>query len=398
MKQFFLRFVMAAVMTTTTVESLAQNSLEQARILFDAGAQAFAAGRYKEAVESFKEAYALSGKPQAVFSLAQAERRLYLVSNDTQHLHSAIAHFRKYLELVPDGGRRNDAVEGLEQMEVIAAREAKPVEPKEAVPEIALGRILISSATPGATIVIDGTKEGASPLVEVVSPGSHKVRVSAPGYITEERDITAVEKIMVPLEVTLREEPAYLTLTTEYGALIRLDGRMLGEAPVAKKLELKPGSHTLTISLPGHYPRRETIQLQAGKTNTLDVQLDKTRQRMLSYALLGLAGAGFIGAGIQGAVVLQQQATAQDILQQTQSGNISATQLDEYNASVVTAENLQNSTTITVVSASILGIAGVMTYFSDSRRTTDESTSRGAVGVSLVVSPSNTGFEINGRF
>jgi tetratricopeptide (TPR) repeat protein len=397
MKKALVRFVVATLITATTVESIAQSALEQARILFDAGAQAFAAGRYKEAVESFKEAYALSGKPQAVFSLAQAERRLYLVSNDPQHLHSAIGHFRKYLELVPDGGRRNDAVEGLEQLQVFAAREAKPVEPTETAPDVALGRILISSATPGARIVIDGTKEGSSPLVEVVSPGKHLVRVSAPGYLPEERDIIAVEKIMVPLEITLREEPAYLTLTTAEGALIRIDGRTIGEAPVAKKVELKPGSHSVVVSLPGHYSRQETIDLQAGKTNTLDINLDKSRQRILSYALLGFAGAGFVGASFQGVVVVQQQQAARTILQQTENGNISATELDEYNASIVTSETLRTSATITVVAASLLGIAGALIYAIEPRSTAD-SKPRNNVGVSLVLGPSNAGFGISGQF
>jgi tetratricopeptide (TPR) repeat protein len=397
MKRVFVRFVLAAMITTTSANAVAQNSLEQARILFDAGAQAFAAGRYKEAVESFKEAYALSGKPQAVFSLAQAERRLYLVSNDSQHLHSAIAHFRQYLELVPDGGRRNDAVEGLEQLEVFAARDAKPVEPKIAAPEVLLGRILISSATPGATILVDGMKQGVSPLVEVVSPGKHVVRVSAPGYITEERDIIAVEKIMVPLEITLKEEPAYLTLTTEDGAIVRIDGRTMGEAPLAKKVELKKGSHNVFVSLPGYYTRRETIELEAGKTKTVDLTLGRTRQRLVSYGLLSVAGAGFIGAGIQGAVALQKQSTAQNILQQTQSGNITVSNLEEYNDSVSTWETLRNSTAITFVAASILGITGAMAYAIEPQRNSD-STPRNNVSVSLTLGPSNAGIEINGRF
>lgn len=385
-------------MVTVVAESSAQSALEQARILFDAGAQAFAAGRYKEAVESFKEAYALSGKPQALFSLAQAERRLYLVSNDPQHLRLGIAHFRKYLELVPEGGRRNDAVEGLEQLEVIAARDTKTDDPKEVVPEVLVGRLLVSSATPGARIVVDGTKEGASPLVEVVSPGKHTVRVSAPGYITEDREIQAVEKVMVPLEITLREEPAYLTLITENGALVRIDGRTVGEAPLTKKLEMKPGSHTVVVSLPGHYSRQETIELHAGKTNTLDVPLNTSRQRILSYGLLGLAGVGFIGATVQGAVLLQQEQSARDILQKTEMGNLSPSELDSFNASVSTAESLRNSTTITTVGASILGVLGVMTYFSDMRRSVNDTPSRESLRVSLTLGPTNGSFGISGRF
>jgi PEGA domain len=401
MKERHLRFVFAALLTLTTVEARAQSSLEEARILFDAGAQAFAAGRYKEAVESFSEAYALSGKPQAVFSLAQAERRLYLVSNEPQHLQSSIAHFRKYLEMVPDGGRRNDAVEALEQLTVLATRTSVAADSQGTPLAITPARILVSTTTPGAKIRIDQDKEGVSPLVEIVSPGQHVVRVSAPGYITEERVIVAVEKVMVPLEITLREESAYLSLTTNPGALVRIDGRTHGEAPIAKKIELHGGSHAVVVSLPGHYSRTQTVQLVPGKTNTLDLELRRTTQRITSFVLLGLAGAGFVGAGIQGLVVLQQQGAASGIWKQTQSGNITAKQLADYNDFVATRESIRNSTTFTVVAASMLGIVGALTYSIEPQRAANDAAPNG-VSVSFFVGPfvgpSTGGVTVGGRF
>jgi hypothetical protein len=149
--------------------------------------------------------------------------------------------------------------------------------------------------------------------------------------------------------------------------------------------------------LPGYYTRRETIELEAGKTKTVDLTLGRTRQRLVSYGLLSVAGAGFIGAGIQGAVALQKQSTAQNILQQTQSGNITVSNLEEYNDSVSTWETLRNSTAITFVAASILGITGAMAYAIEPQRNSD-STPRNNVSVSLTLGPSNAGIEINGRF
>jgi hypothetical protein len=44
----------------------------------------------------------------------------------------------------------------------------------------------------------------ATKALEVIQPGKHLVRVSAPEYITEEREIVAIEKALVPLEISLR--------------------------------------------------------------------------------------------------------------------------------------------------------------------------------------------------
>ena len=63
MKHVVLRWAIGLLIATSSVSVAAQNTLDRARILFDAGVQAYTAGRYKEAVESFQEAYALSGKP-----------------------------------------------------------------------------------------------------------------------------------------------------------------------------------------------------------------------------------------------------------------------------------------------------------------------------------------------
>jgi len=399
MRRFFSRFTISALIATSTVEVQAQNQLEQARILFDAGVQAYTAGRYKEAVESFKEAYALSGKPQAVFSLAQAERRLYVVTQDAQYLRSAIEHFRKYLEVVTEGGRRGDAAEALEQLELLAARDDKPAAAVDNAPAPVMGKILVSTTTPGATISIDGKKGAESPLVEMVTLDKHLVRISAPGYITEEREVTALPDTLVPVEITLREEPAYLSLRTHAGAAITIDGRAYGAAPLAKRIELRQGTHTVVVSLAGYYPRRESVRLEPGKTNTSSIPLERTRQRIASYVLLGTGGASLLAAGIQGVVAVQEQTNGQAILQQTKNGNLTQSQLGEYNGSVIARERFRTLSLITLAGAGVLGLAGTITYVYDVERTTEDApTHPHAVGFSFAVTPSSAGLGIAGRF
>ena len=69
------------------------------KIEFEAGARAFQADRYAEALPHFQAAYALSGhRPAAVFALAQCERALDLYDE-------AIAHFEEFLASSPDPER-----------------------------------------------------------------------------------------------------------------------------------------------------------------------------------------------------------------------------------------------------------------------------------------------------
>ena len=55
-----------------------------------AGAQAYAAGKYTDAVRSFEQAYALAPRPTVLFSLAQAERKSFLEHADPIALRHAI--------------------------------------------------------------------------------------------------------------------------------------------------------------------------------------------------------------------------------------------------------------------------------------------------------------------
>ena len=90
----------------------AEEDIEQAKALYNAGAQAYAATRYRDAVQSFEAAYRKAPRPALLFSLAQAYRRLYVVEQSPEALRAAIPNYRRY-GAVPQGGRRADATEAL---------------------------------------------------------------------------------------------------------------------------------------------------------------------------------------------------------------------------------------------------------------------------------------------
>src|SRR5688500_17158460 len=156
----------------------------QAKASFKAGAAAYELGDYLAAIQALEAAYRLTPLPAIAFSLAQAERRQYLIGRDAAHLSRAIALYRGYLRDVGSGGRRTDALEALGQLEPMAATTGVIVPPAlgtggpptASVPQT---RLMISCDAPGAQISLDGARTAPAPLIAQVAPGTHGVEVGA---------------------------------------------------------------------------------------------------------------------------------------------------------------------------------------------------------------------------
>jgi tetratricopeptide (TPR) repeat protein len=188
-----LAFLVAATAAVAPLAASAADDVEQAKALFNAGAQAYAATRYQDAVHSFQAAYRKAPRPAILFSLAQAYRRLYVIDPKPESLKAAIANYRRYLAEVPQGGRRADATEALSELEVVAARldvhapAAAPAEPEVAVEVKPRTRINVTSPTAGARVSLDGGAPVDVPLMAEVQPGKHTIKLTADGFADEER-------------------------------------------------------------------------------------------------------------------------------------------------------------------------------------------------------------------
>ena len=121
------RLGLALLLTTLwSGRAMAQDAaeVERAKESFKAGAAAYAAGEYLAAIQALDAAYTLTPLPAIAFSLAQAERKQYFVEHQREHLERAILLFRRYVEQVPSGGRRADALEALSQLEPLSLAQA----------------------------------------------------------------------------------------------------------------------------------------------------------------------------------------------------------------------------------------------------------------------------------
>ncbi|MEP7119534.1 MAG: PEGA domain-containing protein [Byssovorax sp.] len=368
MKRRLLGLVLAGVMALRPTPALAQTALDQARIYFDAGVQAYSAGRYAAAVEAFTDAYGLAPKPTVLFSLAQAERRQFTVARDPHLLHDSASHFRKYLDEIPEGGRRPDAVEALVELEVMGGHldAAALAGASNAAPQVApQARLIVSTAIKEAVISVDGIDHQELPVIQTLSAGKHLVHASAPGYLDEEKEITAVQGLVIPLEFVLRERPAYLDIRAMAGALITVDGHREGPAPLGAAIDIAPGSHLVVLTKTGFYPYVGTVTIERGQTIPLRVVLRRTQQRTLAEVALGAGAAATLGAVIFGVAAAVKEETASEVLGITKFGNISQTQLDGYNTALASRDRLRTASFALVGASAALGLAGASLYLLD---------------------------------
>jgi hypothetical protein len=396
-------------------DALAQGTpAEQAKTLFNVGAQAYEAGQFPAAVQAFQEAYRLSPRPGILFSIAQAHRKQYYVSKSPDHLRAALRYYREYLGKVEQGGRRSDAAQATAELEPLAARDAGAASPAADVK--AQTRLMVSSQTAGATIALDGGKPTGVPLIVEIKPGKHTLRLRASGYFDEEREIQVGEGSVAALDIPLRERPGQLSIVTAGGAQVSIDGRLAATTPLANPLEVDPGRHLVTVTRNGYRPFSQEMDVGRGEAKTVSAKLEVTRQRVGAVVLLGAGAAGAVVGGVLAGLAYRQQVIAADIDDRRLAGDIkcpgkACADLDTYNAAKDARDELRRNAGIVFGGAAALGITGLLMFVFDQPvlgatarrddRPKPASPQREMpveVSAAPVVGPGSCGIGITGRF
>jgi hypothetical protein len=371
--------------------------VERAKDSFKAGAAAYAAGEYLAAIQALEAAYVLTPMPAIAFSLAQAERRQYFVERDTEHLVRSIALFRRYVEQVPNGGRRNDALDALGQLEPIAAQAQASINPKvvrENAPPST--RLMVVSEAPGARIWIDGVDVAGSPLIREVTPGKHQVSVRAPGFREAGRDVVAVAGELIPISVPLVELPSTLEVAAPEDAEIYVDGAFVSLGGEAVVLELKSGRHRVSVAEVGHRVSSQVLECARGERQKAAFTLEPTTQRIASRGLL-IGSAAAIGAGaLLSVLAIQSENDAQAFLAKRDSGNVTRPELVRYEANVTLRDRYRIMAGAGYATALGLIVTGLFLHELDTPR--GEDLNRGSLDLSAVLAPGQIGANLQGRF
>jgi hypothetical protein len=310
-----------------------------ARAFFEIGAQAYDRGDYESALAAFREAYTRAERPGLLFSMAQAHRRAYFATNDAQHLTLAVQHYRKYLES-GDPGRRRDAEEALEQLVPLTTNSAR--ESDREAPSPRVGKLMIASTTPGATLYVDGAVAPHLPFVVTVEPGPHTLTLTAPGYRRHVRTIPVPEGAAFALDIPLEELPGSLALTGTPGSEVLVDGRLVGSLPLPP-VAVEPGRHRLSVQKAGHRSVTRTVELVHGRSLRLDAQLEVSRQRRASIALFWVGGLSLVGASVLGVAALDRQSDTSEVSDQLDQGSITTDQRMRHNRALHARDRLRGA-------------------------------------------------------
>ncbi len=294
--------------------------LQQAKSLFIAGARAYTDRKYEVAIQAFEQANAIVPGAPVVFSIGQCYRKLYISTSRPEHVREAIKRYRDYLKMAPTGDRASEAEQAVQELSVIESKFA-PGEGAASAPIAPKAKTLlsVSSSAEGATFTVDALPAASAGESIEVTPAKHHVRVSAAGYVDEERDLLAAESQITTLDIPLRERAAKLTISGTNGARVLVDGRDFGETPLSRA-DLPPGPHQIALVKTGRRYYSEEIEFTRGAEKKVRVDLEVSGQRKGSYVAFAIGGAAVLTGGVLSLLALSQESSATDIRDASDNG------------------------------------------------------------------------------
>lgn len=355
-----LALLLAVLLASARVGAADQSA--EARQRFRAGEQAFRSGKYLAAARAFEDAYAEQPEPAISFSAAQAYRRQYFVDGDPAWLERSKELYQRYLGEQPTGGRREHAVTHLYAIELLLARRAAD-EPRE--PRALPTQVLVSCEAPRARVSLDGGPPRPAPLVAEVTPGEHRIRVTAPGFRPRQARVHAVSSHLAVASVDLVELPGELSVKTATGTEVWIDGARAGVAPLPP-IELASGTHGVTLMRAGRRSVSRRVRVERGARTTLDVELELGSQRTAAVWTLGGAGALALGSAVSGGLSLLAERDANRERAGLDSGRtLSPAERDRYNSSLERRNDYRAAAAGLLGAALVSGGAGALLYVFD---------------------------------
>ena len=352
----------------------------EAERYFRAGEKAYHAQDFAAAAENFELALKEYDLPEIAFSAAQAYRRQYRVDPQRRYVERAVELYKKYLGKVKTGGRVADAADSLGEMQreldKLGGAKGSAMPAVDETPKIGVTVDLadeqahgsamreIDESESGPKIEITATIDGNPTTLDRLEPvpaGEHVVAAVAPGYARAEKKVRAVAGApqLVPLE--LQPLPARVTVKTEGGAAISVDGRHVE----GLTFELPAGKHLLAVTKRGREVAGKDLVVTRAQTVDLDVPLEPTLRRRAVPWVAITAGTAGVFALAGWAVTLKWQRDAQHDLADINHGNASAAELDDYNTTRTRRDAARAGTIVLGSLAVGVGLTAAWLYYFD---------------------------------
>jgi hypothetical protein len=154
---------------------------------------------------------------------------------------------------------------------------AKPVEedaPKPAPQKkiVRKGYLNIDSK-PAAEVYVDGTYHGDTPVRLKLRSGKHTIECRNPRYESYRETIKIVKGELSRRNITLKKLMGMVSLNTQAGAELFVDGVLFGITPIMRPIELDAGTHTLAIKKDGFFDWTTQVTVGANDTLPLNIRL-----------------------------------------------------------------------------------------------------------------------------
>jgi tetratricopeptide (TPR) repeat protein len=159
----------------------------QAQARFEQALQAHQQGRFRAAIEHFKEADRLAPSARISFNIAKVYDRVDDAPN-------ALAAYREYLRRLPAAENEPDTSLRIAELELILQRSG-------------VQQVSVLSSPAGAAVVIDGVSRGVTPWTGELPPGTHDLALRLDEHLDVERDFELPARHAIDLLVQLEPVP-----------------------------------------------------------------------------------------------------------------------------------------------------------------------------------------------
>jgi formylglycine-generating enzyme required for sulfatase activity len=135
--------------------------------------------------------------------------------------------------------------------------------------------ITIASSPAGATVSVDGTNVGTTPIERRVEAGDRVLVLRRSGYKTSTRSlrVTAGEAIELPMIELVPQDGRLSVVSEPSGATVTVDGIFRGTAPL--EIDLPPGdAYGVEITKAGHAAFSTDVRIASGRRSEVHAKLE----------------------------------------------------------------------------------------------------------------------------
>ena len=265
----------------------------EGRARYERGADAYAKGRFTDAIDLFLEADALAPSAALSFNIARAYEK---IGDDA----STLRWYRDFRRRAPDAKNGAEVDERIHALEMALA--AKGVQ-----------QLTVLTSPQGATVSLDDQPVGVTPFTGQFAPGKHRIVISLKGYADSTQDVELAadhaKDLKVPLVPDTRVPGAAApdsAAPTGASSVAAAPAASHGpERPAGPRFGILPwiglGAGALALGGAGAFElmrRSAEDDASADKTQVgRNEELDKMHSRQTTARILGAVGGALVVTG-----------------------------------------------------------------------------------------------------